>query len=103
MPRQPLESLTEPMFYVLMALCRAPMCGTDIASFVQQKTSGTLVIGPATLYTILAKFEKEQIIREVAVDGRRRTYRITEKGRAAYRAEFTRLQRCVADAQSEEV
>ena len=55
--------------------------------------------GPATLYTILAKFEKEKYIRETAVDGRKRTYAITEKGLAAYDAELLRLRRCLTDAE----
>ena len=37
-------------------------------------------MGPATLYTILGKFEAEQYIQETAVEGRKRTYAITEKG-----------------------
>ena len=31
MPKKSLDGLTESMFYVLMALCRHPMCGTDAA------------------------------------------------------------------------
>ena len=36
-------------------------------------------MGPTTLYTILGKFEAEQYIQETAVEGRKRTYAITEK------------------------
>ena len=32
MPRKALDCLTESMFYVLMALCRGPLCGVDIAA-----------------------------------------------------------------------
>ena len=95
-----MESLTESMFYVLMALCRGPMCGIDIAGTVERLTDGRLQIGPATLYTVLAKFEQEKYIKEVKVEGRRRTYEITEKGRAAYRAELARLHQCITDAES---
>ncbi len=102
MPRKPLESLTESMFYVLMAFQKEQRCGTEIASFVEQKTHGLCRIGPATLYTILAKFEDEKYIREVKVEGRKRTYAVTDKGRQAYVDEVARLQRCVADAASEE-
>ena len=86
MPKKALESLTESMFYVLMALRRGPMCGIDAAAFIEQKTQGLLRLGPATLYTILGKFEKEGYIREIASDGRKRTYSITEKGEEAYQA-----------------
>ena len=60
-------------------------------------------MGPGTLYAILPKFEEEGLIREVAVEGRKRTYALTDKGRALYREELERLRRCVADAEEEEV
>lgn len=101
MPKKALENLTESMFYVLMAFDRQPMCGIDVANFVEQKTGGAVRVGPATLYTILGKFEKEKWIEELIVDGRKRTYQITDKGLAAYREEIARLRRCVADAESE--
>ncbi len=99
MPRKAMESLTESMFYVLMAFLQKPRCGTDVADFIDNHTGGRLQMGPATLYTILAKFEQEKYIRELQVDGRKRTYGITTKGRDAYGAELARLQQCVLDAQ----
>jgi len=103
MPKKALENLTESMYYVLMALCHSPMCGTEIAEYVTQKTNGTVTLGPATLYTILGKFETEQYIREIEAIGRKRVYEITENGRKAYQDELTRLWRCVMDAGREEV
>lgn len=102
MPRRALDGLTESMFYVLMALSHGPMCGIDAAQFIERRTHGRMRVGPATLYTILAKFEREHYLRETAVEGRRRTYEITEKGLAAYRAELERLEHCVRDARGEE-
>lgn len=99
MPRKAMELLTESMFYVLMALCRAPMCGTDVAAHIERRTAGRLKLGPATLYTVLGKFEQEKYIKEIAVEGRKRTYEITQKGRNAYAAELERLRQCVADAE----
>ena len=99
MPRKAMDILTESMFYVLMALMTGPMCGTDIAIFIENRTKGRLQIGPATLYTILGKFEKEKYIREIAVEGRKRTYEITGKGFEAYREELKRLKQCVTDAE----
>lgn len=100
MPKQSLDTLTETMYYVLMALTDGPMCGVDVAAWVARRTAGRVQVGPATLYTILAKFEKEHYIAEVEVEGRRRTYAITGKGQAAYAAELARLRRCVADAEA---
>lgn len=99
MPKKPMDTLTESMFYVLMALMESPMCGTDIAHFIERRTNDRLQIGPATLYTILGKFEKENYIREISVEGRKRTYEITGKGFEAYREELKRLKQCVADAE----
>ena len=53
---------------------------------------------PGTLYTILGKFEKEGYIQEVSVEGRKRTYAITDKGREAYQTEQARLWHCIHDA-----
>lgn len=100
MPRKSMELLTESMFYVLMALCHSPMCGIDVVEFLEQRTHGRIQMGPATLYTILGKFEKEKYIRETDVTGRKRTYAITPKGRAAYRQELERLRQCLADAEA---
>ena len=102
MPKKSMDILTESMFYVLMALYQGPMCGIDAAAFIEQRTHGRLRIGPATLYTVLAKFEKEKYIQEVLVEGRKRTYRITGKGLDAYRAELQRLRSCIADADGKE-
>ena len=99
MPRKSMESLTESMFYVLMAFKAGEMCGIDVADYIEARTGGRLKIGPATLYTILAKFEHEKYIREVSVEGRKRTYAITAKGARAYEEELARLRRCVADAE----
>ena len=101
MPKKSMEQLTESMFYVLMTLTVKPRCGIDIAACIERRTEGRIKIGPATLYTVLAKFEQEKYIKEIRVEGRRRTYRITERGMEAYRAETERLCACLADAQKE--
>ena len=102
MPKKAMDSLTESMFYVLMAFNQSAMCGIDVAENIEYRTKGRLRIGPATLYTILGKFEKERYIEESAVEGRKRTYQITEKGRTAYREELERLRLCLQDAQRAE-
>ena len=99
MPKKSMDTLTESMFYVLMALMTGPLCGIDIADFIERRTKGRLKMGPATLYTILGKFEKEKYIRELCVEGRKRTYEITGKGFEAYRDELNRLKQCVLDAE----
>ena len=85
----------------MMALMEGDKCGIEIAGFVDHRTRGRVQIGPATLYTLLGKFEKEKYICEVAVEGRKRTYQITGKGARAYREEWERLKQCVRDAEGE--
>ena len=94
--------LTEPMFYVLMSFLHQDMCGTEITEFVQERTGGRVKLGPGTLYTLLSKFQEEKLIEEVAVSGRKRTYRLTALGKQAYREELKRLHNCLADATAEE-
>ncbi len=101
MPKKSLEVLTESMFYVLMAFRSGPMCGIDAAEAVDRHTGGRVKLGPATLYTILGKFEEVGYLREVSVEGRKRTYALTDRGREAYTAELERLRLCLADARRE--
>ena len=86
MPKQALESLTESMFYLLMALTQGERCGTEITAFAAEITAGRV------------KFEKEGLIAETSVLGCKRYYQITPAGRAAYTAECTRLQLCLQNA-----
>ena len=102
MPRKAFDTLSEPMFYVLMALRRCTLCGVEIVDWIGAKTDHRVVLGPGTLYTILAKLTEEGMIREISAEGRRRNYQLTDKGRQMYQAECDRLRRCLADAEVEE-
>ena len=99
MPKKAMEVLTESMFYVLLAFQQGPVCGTELVERIDQLTQGRIQIGPATLYTLLGKFEKEKWILEIEVEGRKRTYRLTEKGDKAFQNELERLRLCIADAE----
>lgn len=98
MPKQAMENLTESMFYVLMALTRGDACGAEITAFAAQISGGAVRLGPATLYTLLAKFEKEGFLTETGTVGCKRYYRLTAAGQAAYEGEQARLRRCLEDA-----
>lgn len=101
MAKKAFEGLTESMYYVLMAFSQREMCGTDVAQFIDNRTKGRVKIGPGTLYTILARFEEEKIIEETVVEGRKRIYRITEKGVDMYQGELMRLRACILDSEVE--
>ena len=97
MARQPLKSLTESMFYVLLALWRQERCGTEIAAYVRQLTAGRVALGPGTLYGVLSRMSREGLIVLTGEEGRRKNYAITRTGRDALLAEYRRLQQMVAD------
>lgn len=99
MPKKAMETLTETMFYVLMVFQQGSLCGIDAAEQIRLRSDGRLRLGPATLYTILARFLQEKYITELQVEGRKRTYAVTEKGRQAYQEELLRLRRCLEDAE----
>jgi hypothetical protein len=77
------------------------MCGIEITGFVEQKTHGRVRLSPGTLYTLLGKFQDEGLIEETQTDGRKRSYRITDKGKTAFQDELVRLKACVLDGEEE--
>ena len=96
MAREQLKNLTEPMYYILMSLLKENH-GYGIMQMVDELTEGRVVIGAGTLYTLLGRFEKEEIIVQVAEENRRKIYIITEKGKGLLNEEFQRLQHLVED------
>ncbi|KXL53217.1 transcriptional regulator PadR-like family protein [Anaerotignum neopropionicum] len=101
MAKKAFEGLTESMYYILLAFSKGEMCGTDVAQYIEIKTKSRVKIGPGTLYTILARFEEEKIIEETAVEGRKRIYRITERGIGMYQEELLRLKTCILDSEGD--
>ena len=96
MAREQLQTLTEPMYYILLAL--TDECyGVDIMEKVRTLSQGRVTVGPGTLYAMLAKFEEKDIIRLTAADGRRKSYIITDAGREELRKEYNRLLTLVSD------
>ena len=90
MPRAKFKTLTEQMFYTL--LCLKDECyGMDILDKVPSMTNGRVNIGSGTLYTLLEQFLEENMIKETKVEGRKRSYIITEKGKEMLDNEYSRL------------
>lgn len=90
MAREKFQTLTEPMFYILLCL-RRECCGADIMAQVSALTHGRVSVGPGTLYNLLDSFLNAGMIRETAVTGRKRSYLITAKGQETLEAEYRRL------------
>ncbi|SHK24780.1 Transcriptional regulator PadR-like family protein [Clostridium cavendishii DSM 21758] len=98
MAREQFQTLTEPMYYILMSLLQE-RCGVDIMQAVEEISKGRVRVGPGTLYALLGKFETEGMIKETAVQGRKRSYIITEKGREILLGEYKRLITMVRDGE----
>ena len=96
MARERFRTLTEQMFYILLCL-REERWGMDILDRVPEITGGRVQIGSGTLYTLLEQFLAEGMIAETQVQGRRRSYLITEKGKAMLEAEVRRLEAQLRD------
>ena len=80
MPRAKFQTLTEQMFYVL--LCLKNECyGMDILDRVPTMTENRVSVGSGTLYNLLEQFLAEGFIRETKVEGRRRSYILTDKAK----------------------
>ena len=94
MPRAKFQTLTEQMYYILLCLV-TECCGIDIMDTVQKLTDGRVSVGSGTLYNLLEQFQTEGLIRETKVEGRRRSYILTDQGRELLEAEYHRLCRRV--------
>ena len=90
MPRAKFQTLTEQMFYILLCL-KQEKCGMDILDLVPQMTNNRVSVGSGTLYNLLEQFLEEGFIRETKVEGRRRSYLLTEKGKEILKKEYERI------------
>lgn len=91
MPRAKFGTLTEQMFYVL--LCLTEECyGLDILDRVPAMTENRVSVGSGTLYNLLEQFLEEGMIVETKVEGRRRSYILTNKGKEMLDKEYKRIQ-----------
>ena len=96
MARAKLETLTEQMYYVLLALVE-PGHGYAVMERIGQLSHGRVQVGPGTLYTLLGRFEKEKLIMLVQEEDKRKVYRLTNEGRNVLEREYERLRRQAED------
>ena len=95
MAREQLQTLSEPMYYILLALVK-PMHGYEIMQEVISISNDRVKVGAGTLYALLTRFEKEEIVIQVSDDGRRKTYALTDKGRGLLDREYMRLKESIS-------
>jgi DNA-binding PadR family transcriptional regulator len=98
MAREKFQTLTEQMFYILLCL-QSECYGMDIMEKIHTMTKERVTVGPGTLYNLLESFVKAGMIRETKVEGRKRSYLITDAGRKALETEYQRLMILAADFQ----
>ena len=96
MARKKLETLTEQMFYVLLAL-RRERHGYGIMQAITEMAGGGVSVGAGTLYALLERFEKDGLIRFTRTEENRKYYQLTQAGEAALEAEYRRIKQQAAD------
>lgn len=79
MPRKEFQTLTEPMYYILLSLIE-PMHGYEIMNQCKILSHERVEVGAGTLYALLSRFEEEKFIERVDGSGRKKVYKITDKG-----------------------
>ena len=88
--------MTEAMYYILLALLR-PGHGYGMMQRIKELSGGRLKMGPGTLYGVLARMNREELIVLTGEEGRRKNYAITQAGKAALLTEYERIKRLAAD------
>jgi len=96
MAREKFQTLSEPMYYILLSLTKA-CCGVDIMKKVLEISNNRVLVGPGTLYALLAKFEKAGIINAIETEGTRKTYIISDYGKRLIKEEYSRLMTMVSE------
>lgn len=98
MAREKFQTLTEQMFYIL--LCLQEECyGMDIMEKVRLMSDERVIVGPGTLYNLLENFVEAGMIVETKVEGRKRSYIITQTGMDILAGEYRRLNLLIHDYQ----
>ena len=96
MARDQLQRLSEPMYYLLLTLLEENH-GYAMMHDIEMISKGRVKVGTGTLYTLLARFEKEGIIRATRSLERKKYYIITEKGKELLKEEYEALKNHLDD------
>ncbi len=96
MARDQFQTLTEPMFFILLALDQVRN-GADITSWVAEITKGRIKLAPGTLYALLAQFLENDLIIKVEMDKKGKYYTLTDEGRKLLTDEVERLRLLVSN------
>ena len=100
------KPLTPAVLHILLALAGGERHGYALMQEVPALSGGKLRLGPGTLYRTLSELLALGWIEESAAeqdDPRRRTYRLSRRGRAALQQEMERLSALVDAARERKV
>jgi len=96
--QQSASSLTPLSYQILLALADTPRHGYGIIKEVFERTDGEIELETGTLYTALRRLRDDGFLavvppaeRPAGEDSRRKTYRLTSRGRDVLEAETARL------------
>lgn len=102
--------LTPAMFHVLLALADKERHGYEIMQEVQERTEGSVRLGPGTLYGSIKRMLADGLIEESGDrpdpefdDERRRYYRLSDFGYRVAKAESERLASLLKSARSKKL
>lgn len=97
-------------FHILLVLLERDVHGYALVKQLEERMAGGARILPGALYRALNRMEEAGLIEEsdwrpdpTLDDERRRYFRITERGRAAARAEAERLEALVAESRKKKL
>lgn len=96
MARDQFQTLTEPMYFTLLALGKVRN-GAEITSWVSQITGGRIKLPPGTLYALLAQFLENDLIKRVEMEKKGKYYILTNEGRNLLAEEVQRLRLLLAN------
>lgn len=96
MARDQFQTLTEPMYYTLLALGQVRN-GSEITAWVSQITNERINLAPGTLYALLAQFLENDLIKRVDADKKGKHYILTEEGKTLLKEEVERLKLLISN------
>jgi DNA-binding PadR family transcriptional regulator len=83
--------LTEATYYIMLALIE-PRHGYAVMQKVAEISRGQVRVGPGTLYGVFTTLEKDNLIIKVKEEDRRKSYALTDRGRAVLAEQIRRLE-----------
>ncbi len=98
MARKQLKTLTEPMYYILLSLMN-PLHGYGIMQHIDTVTNSRVKVGPGTLYALISRFEKEEIVVKLSSEDGKKIYQLTPKGKEILLDEYKRLNQLIVDGE----